>query len=117
MNLFGRAGRSFSSGGFLSTVLTYLRIALRLPSRSSAPSVEWLDALHKDQPQNARRSAWWCSITILFHASIIVVGFITGLWVLPILITLAAFIGNIGLSAVGLPQHCGLKDNNSDFRK
>lgn len=117
INLSGRAGRSFSSGGFVSTVLTYLRLAFGFHSRSSAPSIEWLDSLHEDQPKEARKSAWLCRITILFHAAIIAISIVTGFWVLPILVTVAPYIANIGLYAVGLPQHCGLKDNDPDFRK
>lgn len=117
VNLFGRAGRTFSSGGFFSTVLSYLRIAFGLRSRSSAPSVEWLDAIHEEHPKEAARSARWCRITILFHAALITVSIVTGLWVLPLLVTLAPFVANIGLYAVGLPQHSGLRDNNPDFRK
>ena len=117
LNMSGRAGSSFASGGFISTVLLCFRIAFGFRPRSSAPSIEWLDALHKEHPKEARRSAWWCRFALLFHGAVVAVSIVTGLWVLPIIVTLAAFIGNIGLFAVGLPQHCGLKDNNPDFRK
>ena len=36
---------------------------------------------------------------------------------LPLVITVAPFIGNWLVSFVGLPQHCGLRDNVPDFRK
>ena len=36
---------------------------------------------------------------------------------LPLIITVAPFIGNWLAYFVGLPQHCGLRDNVADFRK
>ena len=47
----------------------------------------------------------------------IVVSIATGLWVLPFILTLPPFIATWGRYFVGLPQHCGLRDNVPDFRK
>ena len=54
---------------------------------------------------------------LLFHGSVLAVSIATGLWVLPLLVTFFTFIGNWGVYFVGMTQHCGLRDNNPDFRK
>lgn len=117
LNLFTRAGRTFGSGGFFATVLRYVKTALYLPSRSSAPSVEWLEALHKEDPHLARRSARWARIVLLFHAALVAVSMLTGLWVLLFIITLGSFTTNIVSYAVGIAQHSGMKHRDPDFRK
>jgi fatty acid desaturase len=48
---------------------------------------------------------------------VVLISIITGLWVIPLIITFFAFIGNWGVYFVGLPQHCGLRENVPDFRK
>jgi len=50
------------------------------------------------------------------HGAVVTVSVATGLWVLPLLITLFAFIGNWGRYFVSLTQHCGLSDDVPDFR-
>ena len=44
-------------------------------------------------------------------------GMVTGLWILPIVLSLFNFIGNWLGYFLGLPQHCGLRENVPDFRK
>jgi len=117
VNLFTSSGRTFSSGGFFATVLRYLRVGLGLKSRSRAPSVEWLNALHADDPDAARRSSRWARITLVFHAALIAVGIVTGLWVLPLIVTLGSFTANIVGYSVGIAQHSGMQTGNPDFRK
>ena len=60
---------------------------------------------------------WWSRLQLLFHGIIVVVSIQTGLWVLPLILTLFPFIGNACVYAVGMTQHCGLKDDTPDFRK
>ena len=62
-------------------------------------------------------SIWWSRLLLLFHGSVLVIAIVTGLWVLPLILTLFPFVGNWGGYFVGLPQHCGLQDNVPDFRK
>ena len=84
---------------------------------TKAPIRQWIEALHLDQPAEAWKSMWWARAQLLFHGTVVVVGLASGLWVLPLVITVAPFIGNWLAYFVGLPQHCGLQDNVSDFRK
>jgi len=118
VNLLTQPGRTFGKGGLVSTViLTVLGALGRLPSSEEGPSHEWLNALHLDQPEEHHNSILWSRILLLFHGSILVIAIITGLWVLPLIFSVSVFIGNWLGYFVGLPQHCGLRDHDTDFRK
>ncbi len=118
LNLFSKPARNFSKGGFLWTVYLTTRSALGIPhGHSDIPSQEWLKKLHEDQPESFRLSVRWSRVLLAFHAVILLLSVLTGWWVLPLLITLPSYIGNIGSYLLGTCQHCGLKENNPDFRK
>ena len=113
VNLLTPPGRSIHRGGLISTVImTALGAVGRLP-----PDKEWLRALHLDQPEEHHNSILWSRTLLLFHGSVLVIAIITGLWVLPLIFSVSVFIGNWLGYFVGLPQHCGLRDHTSDFRK
>ena len=81
------------------------------------PSQEWLQSLHDDQPQEHLKSIRWSRILLFFHGNLLIFSIASGFWVLPLIISFPAFIANWASYFTGLTQHCGLKDNNSDFRK
>lgn len=60
---------------------------------------------------------WWSRIQLLFHGAVLVIAIATGLWVLPLIITVFPFIGSFLIYLTGHPQHCGLRNNVPDFRK
>ena len=114
INLLAHPGRIISGGGLISTViLTVMGAFGRDPESSS----EWIRALHLDQPEEHHNSVLWSRALLLFHGSVLVIALITGLWVLPLIFSVAVFIGNWLGYFVGLPQHCGLRDHTTDFRK
>jgi fatty acid desaturase len=76
-----------------------------------------LRALHEDQPDQHSRSMWWSRAQLAFHGAVLIVAILTGLWVLPLIITIPSYVGNWLSYFVALPQHCGLMENTSDFRK
>ena len=118
LNLFSKPSRNFSKGGFLWNVYLTLRTAFGSPAvHTDIPSQEWLEKLHQDHPQAFEKSVRWSRILIAFHASVLFLSLITGWWVLPLLISVPSFIANIGSYLLGTTQHCGLKQNSSDFRK
>ena len=117
LNLFTKPGRTFGKGGLISTIFVTIKSALGMIGSTDVPSREWLQALHADQPDYARKSMWWSRLQLLFHGSVVAVSVVTGYWVLALLITFSRFIANWGVFAVGLTQHCGLRDNVPDFRK
>lgn len=117
VNLLTQPGRTFGKGGLISTVYVTVLGAFGKLRSENIPSIEWLKALHEDQPDQFQKSIWWSRILLAFHGSIIVIAFATGLWVLPLIFTFSGFIANWLAYFVGLPQHCGLRENVSDFRK
>lgn len=113
INLLTPPGRSIHRGGLISTlIMTALGAAGRLP-----PDKEWLRALHLDQPEQRHNSVLWSRALLLFHGSVLAIAVIRGFWVLPLIFSVSVFIGNWLGYFVGLPQHCGLRDHTSDFRK
>jgi fatty acid desaturase len=117
VNLLTQRGRIFGKGGLISTIFVTALGAFGIVGSPEVPINEWIRALHNDQPEEYRKSIRWSRILLLFHGSIVVISIITGLWVIPLIITFFAFIGNWGVYFVGLPQHCGLRENVPDFRK
>lgn len=117
INLFTQPGRTFGKGGLISTILVTILGALGKVGSDAIPSNEWLKALHADQPAQHRKSILWSRALLLFHGSVLVVSLLTGLWVLVLIFSLFRFIGNWLTYFVALPQHCGLRENTTDFRK
>jgi fatty acid desaturase len=77
---------------------------------------EWLEAIYEDQPEARKKSVNWARMILLFHAALITVSLLSGLWLLPVLVTLAPFIANWWRYFAGAPMHTGLMDNVDDFR-
>ena len=117
VNLLTQRGRTFGKGGLISTLIITIQGAFGIVGSPDIPINEWIRALHVDQPEEYRKSIRWSRILLLFHGSVLVISILTGLWVLPLLLTFFPFIANWGAYFVGLPQHCGLQENVPDFRK
>lgn len=117
LNLFSKPGRNFGKGGLISTIFVTIKSSIGIVGSTTNPSREWLQALHDDQPAEMRKSMWWSRFMLLFHCSVVTISVLTGLWVLPLLVTFFPFIGNWGAYLVGITQHTGLRDNVADFRK
>lgn len=117
INLLTQPGRTFGKGGFISTVLVTLLDAMGQVGSTEIPFNEWLQALHQDQPEQYRRSIWWSRAQLAFHGAVLVLATATGQWVLPLILTMPSYIANWLSYFVALPQHCGLMENTTDFRK
>ncbi len=118
LNLFTMPRKNFSKGGYLCTLYFTTRTALGIPfSHTDIPSQEWLKALHEDQPVAFAQSIRWSRILLCFHISIAVLAVVTNWWVLILVINMPSYIANIGTYIIGTTQHCGLQENNADFRK
>ncbi|MCY3916480.1 MAG: fatty acid desaturase [Chloroflexi bacterium] len=114
VNLMAHPRRIVSGGGFISTVILAVMNAF---GREPESSSEWIRALHLDQPEEHHNSILWSRSLLLFHGSVLLIAIVSGLWVLPLIFSTSAFTGNWLGYFVGLPQHCGLRDHTSDFRK
>ncbi len=117
VNLLTQRGRTFGKGGLISTLYLTVLGAFGMVPSGDRPIDEWLNALHRDQPDEHRNSIRWSRILLLFHGSVLLIAIITGLWVLPLIFSVSVFIGNWLSYFVGLTQHCGLREDIPDFRK
>ena len=81
------------------------------------PANEWLKAVHSDQVEQKLASIRWSRILITFHVLVLAVTVWTELWVLPLIITIPSYTANWLSYFLGLTQHCGLRQNTTDFRK
>ena len=52
-----------------------------------------------------------------YHTIVLVITIWTGLWVLPLILTIPSYTANWLSYFLGLTQHCGLRQNPTDFRK
>ena len=117
LNIFSKPGRTFGKGGLLSAIYLTFRSSLGLVGSIEIPSQEWLQSLHEDQPTEHRKSMWWSRLQLIFHGSVLVYSIWAGQWALPFLINFFAFTANWLGFFVGMTQHCGLREDVSDFRK
>jgi len=76
----------------------------------------WLEALYADKPEARKRAVNWARIVVLFHLGLAAVSFALGLWLIPVLVSLAPAIANWLAYFVASPMHCGLRDDSPDFR-
>ncbi|OPZ07498.1 MAG: Rubredoxin-NAD(+) reductase [candidate division BRC1 bacterium ADurb.BinA292] len=63
-----------------------------------------------------RRVFNWSRLALLGHAAVLVVGALSGLWILPVVVALGRAYGGGLIMLMGLPQHIGLVDEVNDFR-
>jgi len=79
---------------------------------------EWVAAVYEAHgPEYMKKSINLARLILLFHLGILVVSIYFQLWILPILLSFHLFFGNWLKYFIGLPMHCGLRSNVSDFRK
>ena len=117
ISLFSRPVSIFGRGGLFTAIVDTVRTALGSNVPPNTPARKWLIALRADQPAEMRSAMWWARLVLLFHALVLAVTIATGLWVLPILLSVATFIGPWWIYAVGITQHTGLRNDVADFRK
>ena len=117
INVLTQRGRTFGKGGLLSTIYVTVLGAFGRVGDLDVPINEWINSLHADQPEEYRKSIQWSRFLLLFHGAITVISLLTGYWIFILIIPVAPFIANLLTYLVGLPQHCGLRENTPDFRK
>lgn len=78
---------------------------------------EWDNALFPPADTAKRRALFnWARILLLGHGLIVVISLSLGLWIIPIIVTLAPFYGGGFQYLFNEAQHIGLSDNVSDYR-
>ena len=111
------------TGGMVPLLRMTLRTALGRPlaryagTNTRKDKLEWMAAIYAGHPEERRRSVRWARAVLLFHGAVLAVAIVFGLWLLPVVISLAPFIANWWRYLTHLPMHCGLRTNVPDFRK
>lgn len=78
---------------------------------------EWENILFPaSEPARRQQLFQWARILLAGHLLITIVSLALGLWLIPVLITLAPFYGGWLLFLCNNTQHVGLQDNVPDFR-
>jgi len=77
---------------------------------------EWHKALYEGEPAARKEAVHWARFLLAFHVVAIAAFLGLGEPILAVLVSGHIFIGNWLKYFVGLPMHCGLRDNVSDFR-
>jgi fatty acid desaturase len=78
---------------------------------------DWQRTLFPDsKPARRREMINWARILLVGHTLIIAQAFVTGWWMLPVLITFAPFYGGVLLFLCNNTQHVGLQDEVEDYR-
>jgi len=116
-NLYSPVRRTYGKGGFINTVVYTARGAVGQVGDMTIPSNEWLNALHTDQPAEHRKVVLWSRWLLAFHFSVLLLSVTSGQWVWFLIISCGSYFANIWSYLVGMTQHCGLKENDTDFRK
>jgi fatty acid desaturase len=116
-NLYSPPGRTFGKGGFINTVAATVRGAFGQTGNASIPSNAWLAALHENLPDEHQKSIRWSRWLLLFHGTVLLVSLLSGQWIAILIISCGSFFAKIWSYLLGMTQHCGLKENDSDFRK
>ena len=104
----------YQSKGFLPTVHNFLCIAT---NRFDNPYNSWGEELYEGFDEHRRRATNWARITLLFHAALVAGAFAIGHPILALLTSGSPFLANWWRYFVGVTMHCGLKSNETDFRK
>ena len=110
VNIFG----GYQSKGIVPTLQNFIQIAL---GRFDNPFNSWGTELYEGYDEHRKKAAAWARITLLVHGGIILAAFASGYPILAVLISGSTFIANWWRYFVGVPMHCGLKSNETDFRK
>jgi fatty acid desaturase len=110
VNIFG----GYQSKGIVPTLQNFIQIAL---GRFDNPFNSWGTELYEGYDEHRKKAAAWARITLLVHGGIILAAFAAGYPILAVLISGSTFIANWWRYFVGVPMHCGLKSNETDFRK
>ena len=116
-NLITQPGRTFGKGGMLSAVWLTLLSSFGKIGSTRVPANEWLEAVHSDQSEQKLASIRWSRILLTFHIFVLTFAMLTELWILPFIITIPSYTANWLSYFLGLTQHCGLRQNTTDFRK
>lgn len=109
--------RSFLSFAFVNPVGLVNRLISVTRLAFGKIDGEWANSLFPPEKAAERRALFtWARILLLGHGLIVVVSLFLGLWIIPIIVTLAPFYGAGFQYLFNEAQHVGLSDHVSDYR-
>lgn len=121
--VWGFLERSFVNPlGLFETLIGTIRLSFadfggKMPAGFHPFSAEWKARLFPPENREGRRKlANWARFTLFGHLVIAVVSIATGLWMIPLVVSLAPFYGSWLLFFLNNTQHMGMMDNVDDFR-
>ena len=104
----------YQSKAVLPTLFNFIQIAL---NRFDNPYNYWGNELYEGCEEHRAKAKNWARIVLIFHSSVIAVSVFIGHPILAVLISGSVFIANAHRYFVGATMHCGLKHDETDFRK
>ena len=109
--------RGFLIGAIVNPKGLYLTLKRTVRLGLGRLEGQWECALFPESaPEQRRRLFNWARILLVGHAAIAVASLTSGLWLLPVVITLAPFYGAWLHYLCNNTQHVGLQDRVPDFR-
>ena len=109
--------RGFLQSAFVDPMRLYHTLKMNVRLARGRLEGEWETALFTTTaPQHRRRLFNWARILLLGHGTIVVVSLAFGLWMVPVVVTLAPCYGAWLHLLCNNTQHIGLQDNVQDFR-
>ena len=110
LNLFG----GFATRGVVTWLWGTVKTSFGAYGVFSTPG--WLEALYENRPDVRKRAVNWARFLLLFHVGFAILAIALGYWIVAVLLSIAPFIANWLAYFVGVPMHCGLRDDVPDFR-
>ena len=109
--------KSYLGFAFINPQGLYKRLKLVIRLSLGIIDGEWDNALFPPEALEKRRALFnWARFLLLGHGLIVIASLYLGLWMIPIVVTLAPFYGAGFQYLLNETQHIGLSDHVSDYR-
>lgn len=109
--------RAYLGFAFINPVGLYQRLKGVIRLSLGHVDGEWGQALFPPEATEERRALFnWARVLLIGHGLIVVVSLALGLWMIPVIVTLAPFYGGGFQYLLNEAQHIGLSDHVDDYR-
>ncbi|MCA0456198.1 MAG: fatty acid desaturase [Chloroflexi bacterium] len=109
--------KSYLAFAFINPQGLYNRLVSVIRLSRGKVDGEWANHLFPpSEPEKRRALFTWARILLVGHGLIVLISLALGLWMLPVVLTLAPFYGAGFQYLLNEAQHIGLSDNVSDYR-
>lgn len=111
---------NFTGGPVTSGLIPIIKGTIKSAFGANGASVitqEWSESIYTAHKEERRKAVIWARLILVFHFSILALSILFEFWVLLLIFSTQQFTANWLKYFVGLPMHCGLRSDVSDFRK